>query len=115
MGGCEREKPALPCSSASAPPLLGSQPRTLADSEGRGASDGELAPGTLTLGPAFHAPAAVWPPGLPEQPVGPPLPAILPGTAPNIPRAPLPPSLFMAVSKLQPPLEQLRPLMGTRQ
>lgn len=64
-----RSRP-LPCSSASAPPLLGSRPRA-PGSEGRRASEGELAPGTLTLGPAFRAPAAVWPPGLPEQPVAP--------------------------------------------
>lgn len=97
---------------ASAPSLLGSQPRTLAGWEGTEGSDRESAPGTLLGGPALHAPVAA---GLPEQPVTPPLPAILTGTALNSPRAPLPSSLFMAVSKLQPPLEQLRPFMGTRQ
>lgn len=77
-------------------------------------SNKDLAPETLTRGLALHAPAAAAALGQ-QPPATPPLAAALLGTALSIPRAPLPPSLFMAVSKLQPPLEQLRPLMGTRQ
>lgn len=97
--------------------LPGSWPRKLAGLRGQGAREGDSAPGTLTWGPALHAPAAAPGPRrcLSSPPPAPPLPATLLGTALNIPRAPLPLSLFMAVSKLQPPLEQLRPLMGTRQ
>lgn len=68
--------------------------------------------------------AALQPSVLPEQPLTPPCPAARPpghcSVAPSIPPrsppsiAPLPPSLFMAVSKLQPPLEQLRPFDGDK-
>lgn len=58
MGGWggERSQPLRPA--ASAPSLLGSWPQKLAGLEGTRGRDGDSAPGTLTRGPALHAPAA---------------------------------------------------------
>lgn len=82
-------------------------------------SESDSAPGTLPRSSGLHAPALPLPPRAPRA--APPArlsrpssPGHPPGPALNIPRAPLPLSLFMAVSKLQPPLEQLRPLMGDK-
>lgn len=82
-------------------------------------SESDSAPGTLTRSPGLHAPALPllpWAPRAapPARLSRPSSPGHPPGPALNIPRAPLPLSLFMAVSKLQPPLEQLRPLMGDK-
>lgn len=115
-GGGGRRQPLRPA--ASAPPLLGSWPRKAAGLEGTRGCDGASAPGTLTQGPALHAPAAA-PAGRPRSPRAAPSRSSSaghpPGHCSEHPPRSLPPSLFMAVSKLQPPLEQLRPLMGTRQ
>lgn len=54
--GGERSQPLRPA--ASAPSLLGSWPQKLAGLEGTRGRDGDSAPGTLTRGPALHAPAA---------------------------------------------------------
>lgn len=95
----------------------------LAGPEGVG-SESDSAPGTLTRSPGLHAPASAAPGSRAPRAAPPPpssarlsrpsSPGHPPGPALNIPRAPLPLSLFMAVSKLQPPLEQLRPLMGDK-
>lgn len=81
MGGeCgERGRSQPPPPATSAPSLLGSRPWTLAGPEGTEGSDGDSAPGTLTWGPALHAPAAALATAIPEQPPCPSSPGHPPG------------------------------------
>lgn len=81
-----------PTPAASAPSLLAPWPLALAGSEGTRGSG--LAPRPLTRGLALHAPAAAQPLTPRAAPAAPPLRTILPGTAPNIPRA-APPSIAL--------------------